>query len=416
MRFRIDPVAWSRAADIFAVLIAIFLPWSTSLVAIAVVLFVLTLLPTFDVRRFVQTLQGPECVIPLALFALSVIGTLWATDIPWAARLHGINPVAKLLLIPVLIYHFERSSRGMWVMTGFLASCAALLVLSWGSYVFKEPTGADSFGNPIYGIPVKDYIAQNYEFALCAFGIAGVVGQLMRDGRSKLAYLLIALAVLFIANIVTVATSRTILVCIPVLFAVFCLRHFGKLQIVSAAVIAVLLAAAVWAVSPTLRERVNNVSTEYQLYKSENASTSTGLRLEYWRKSSQFIEQSPVIGNGTGSIRTLFERDAVGKSGVSAEVVNNPHNQTFNVAIQWGALGVLVLWAMWFVHLRLFYSAGGLAAWIGLVAVVENVVSSAFNSHVFDFLEGWVYVAAVGVAAGMIRQQKLSPSRADVIS
>lgn len=414
---RIDPVAWSRAADIFAVLIAIFLPWSTSLVAIAVVLFVLALLPTFDLRRFVQTLKRPESAIPLTLFALAAIGTLWATDISWAARLHGINPVAKLLLIPVLIYHFEKSSRGMWVFTGFLASCAALLVLSWGSYIFKVPTVPPGYlGDPIYGIPVKDYIAQNYEFALCVFGIAGAVVQLFRDGRSKLAYLLIALAVLFIANIVTVATSRTILVCIPVLFAVFCLRHFGKLQIVSAAVIAVLLTAAVWAVSPTLRERVNKISTEYQLYKSENASTSTGLRLEYWRKSSQFIEQSPLVGNGTGSIRTLFERDAVGKSGVSAEVVNNPHNQTLNVAIQWGVLGVIILWAMWLVHLRLFYSAGGLAAWIGVAAVVENIVSSAFNSHVFDFLEGWVYVAAVGVAAGMLRQQKLPSTRADAIS
>jgi hypothetical protein len=33
--------------------------------------------------------------------------------------------------------------------------------------------------------------------------------------------------------------------------------------------------------------------------------------------------------------------------------------------------------------------------------VVQNVASSLFNSHVFDFEEGWIYVLGVGVAGGM---------------
>jgi O-antigen ligase len=40
-------------------------------------------------------------------------------------------------------------------------------------------------------------------------------------------------------------------------------------------------------------------------------------------------------------------------------------------------------------------------AWIGLVVVVQNVVSSLLNSHLFDFHEGWIYVIGVGVAGGM---------------
>ena len=32
---------------------------------------------------------------------------------------------------PVLFYHFERSSRGMWVFIAFLVSCALLMVMSW---------------------------------------------------------------------------------------------------------------------------------------------------------------------------------------------------------------------------------------------------------------------------------------------
>jgi hypothetical protein len=32
---------------------------------------------------------------------------------------------------------------------------------------------------------------------------------------------------------------------------------------------------------------------------------------------------------------------------------------------------------------------------------VQNIFTSLFNSHLFDFHEGWMYVLGVGVAGGM---------------
>src|SRR5450432_488794 len=43
----------------------------------------------------------------------------------------------------------------------------------------------------------------------------------------------------------------------------------------------------------------------------------------------------------------------------------------------------------------------GLVAWIGLLVVVQNIFTSLFNSHLFDFNEGWIYVLGAGVAGGM---------------
>jgi O-antigen ligase len=73
--------------------------------------------------------------------------------------------------------------------------------------------------------------------------------------------------------------------------------------------------------------------------------------------------------------------------------------------VQWGMLGIVILYAMWLVHLLLF-RGDGLASWIGLLVVVQNVVSSLFNSHLFDFHEGWMYVLGVGIAGGMVMQAK----------
>jgi hypothetical protein len=41
-----------------------------------------------------------------------------------------------------------------------------------------------------------------------------------------------------------------------------------------------------------------------------------------------------------------------------------------------------------------------------LLVVVQNVVSSLLNSHLFDFHEGWMYVLGVGVAGGMMLGQR----------
>ena len=76
------------------------------------------------------------------------------------------------------------------------------------------------------------------------------------------------------------------------------------------------------------------------------------------------------------------------------------HNQTLYVAVQWGLLGCIVLYAMWCFHLLLFRERS-LVAWVGLTVVVQNIVSSLLNSHLFDFQEGWIYVLGAGVAGGM---------------
>src|SRR5204863_2100456 len=110
---------------------------------------------------------------------------------------------------------------------------------------------------------------------------------------------------------------------------------------------------------------------DYQIYKELHQPTSIGMRLEFWQKSLWFFAEAPVIGHGTGSTRGLFEQAATGpKVLAEGQVVGNPHNQTLNVAVQWGIVGVVVLYAVWLVHLLLFRGEGPVA-WIGLLVVVQ---------------------------------------------
>jgi hypothetical protein len=52
------------------------------------------------------------------------------------------------------------------------------------------------------------------------------------------------------------------------------------------------------------------------------------------------------------------------------------------------------------------FRGGDFANRIGLLVVVQNVLTSVFNSHIFDFHEGWMYVLGVGIAGGMVLKSK----------
>jgi hypothetical protein len=399
-------------ADVFAILAALTLPWSTTLPGIFVPCWLGAAALVMDRRAFARLLKQPICYLPLALAGLAAVGTLWS-DATWSARLHGVGPALKLLVLPALFYHFERSSRGMWVFIAFLVSCSLLMVMSW--LVAMEPSLTLKAPNEPggRGIFVKNYIAQSQEFALCAVALAYPIIRLLQKGRIWPALGLGAISLGLIVNMAFVIVSRTALVTIPIMLAVFALLHlrwrtslliFGTLAI---------LAGLAFATSPPLQQTTSAFVSDYQRYKNENIPTSVGLRLEYWRKSLGFFAEAPVIGNGTGSILGLFERAATGSPhSATGHVIGNPHNQTLAVAVQWGSLGIILLYAMWLAHLLLFRGEG-LAAWIGLLVVVQNIFTSLFNSHIFDFHEGWMYVLGVGVAGGMTLAAKRRPAPPD---
>ncbi|MGY8662312.1 O-antigen ligase family protein [Bradyrhizobium sp. UFLA05-109] len=384
------------SADLLAAMIAASLPWSTSLPSIFVGLWLLVLTPTIDWRDYARCLRQPAFALPFAFLGLALAGLLWS-DAAWADRLHAIKPVAKLIIIPPLLYHIRRSERGAWVFAAFLASCALLAIFSW--IVLFHPEWKLT-ATASAGVPVKNYIDQSQEFTLCAFALALPTLTLWRERRLTVTLGCLALILLFVTNMLFVASARTALLCMPVLLALFAWRHLGRhaaLLLLAAAVAASLLA---WTTSPYLRQRITDVAVEYQHGHEDISHASTAQRLTYWRKAIASFAEAPLLGHGTGSIKRQFERAAVGQAGLEAEVVNNPHNQTLNVAVQWGLLGVVLLYAMWLVHLSLF-TGDSLAAWIGLVVVVQNVTSSLLNSHLFDFHAGWIYVLGVGVAGGM---------------
>jgi hypothetical protein len=385
-----DRLRLAQVADWLAVGTAASLPWSTSGTSILSALLLLAIIPTLDwasLRRELTTAAGG---LPVLLVALGMVGTLWA-DVGWHDRWGGLTSFLRLLAIPLLFVHFRTSQRGWYVFAAYAASCAVLLPLT--SFIHSSVKGEL--------VLVKNGATQSGEFVLCIFGLLFVILECIERRRWWWIAGCAAVILGMLANMAFVATGRTALVVMPVLLMLFAVKKLsGKATAFMFAGV-IVVAVAAWFSSPYLRYRTTELWTGYQQFKETNTITSSGQRVLFYLNSLQLIREAPVFGHGTGSIGPLFERIAKAHGSPEGWLSNNPHNQTFAVAVQIGVIGAGVLWAMWIAHLMLF-RGNGLPQWVGLIVVVQNIVGSAFNSHLFDFDQAWTYILGVGVAGGMV--------------
>ena len=395
----------ATGSDILAAAIAVSLPWSTSATSILVALWFFTLVPVLrwdEVRRESLTLAGG---LPVLLVLLGAAGMLWA-DVTLIERWKGLDSFLKLLAIPLLLVQFRRSGHGNWVFAGYLLSCIVLLAAT--TIVIAVPPLAAKFLH-FDNVIVKNAATQSGEFVICIFGLLYLLVGDIEQRRWPWALVCAAVVLVMLGNIFYFSTGRTALVTIFVLFVLLVFKIPNIKTIVGLLAAAIVLGIIAWMSSPYLRERTEAVQVEAQKYAKTNERTSTGERLEFWKKSAEFIRGAPIIGHGTGSIRTLFEKAASGQIGAAGVAAANPHNQTLAAGIQLGVLGMVVLWAMWLAHLILC-RGNSVAAWIGLVVVAQNITGSLFNSHIFDFAQGWTYVVGVGIAGGTILRQRAAAS------
>jgi O-antigen ligase len=404
---RLDRTKLVRLADGLAVAVAVSLPWSTSATAILMVLWLLAVIPTLDWAELRRELATPAGGLPVLLVLLGVLGMAWA-DVTLIERWNGVGSFFKLLVIPLLLVHFRRSDRGPWVLGGYALSCVVLLLLSFVLALWPESIFHFSRD---FGVPVKNAASQSGEFATCIFGLLFLAYESVMRRQWSCLLGLLAVILGMVANIFFVATGRTALVVILVLLVLFAFKRLSPRGILILFASAVAVGAAGWFASPYLRQRTETVWTDFQKYEASDARNSSGERVEFAKKSIEFIRQAPIIGHGTGSIHSLFIKSSIGQTGAAGSATTNPHNQTFAVAIQLGLVGAAVLWAMWIAHLLMFRGTS-LAEWIGFVVVVQNIVGSLFNSHLFDFLQGWVYVLGVGVAGGMALRKRAAEKSA----
>src|SRR6185295_1417638 len=107
---------------------------------------------------------------------------------------------------------FRRSDRGRWVLTGYVASCTVLLALAWTFVIWPQTA---FLSTPDAGVPIKSAAAQSGEFTICLLALSYLTIEQGRRGNWRNAAGALALALMFLGNILYVSISMHTYFIIP---------------------------------------------------------------------------------------------------------------------------------------------------------------------------------------------------------
>jgi hypothetical protein len=389
--------ALRRAADAAAVLLVVSLPWSTTATGILTAAWLILAVPTLSARDLLDECRRPRSAIGLLILATLAVSVLWSAG-TWRDVSIALGSLVKLLALPVLVVHLRGRPAAWTAIHGFLASVAVVLALSWIAIAW--PSGP-WWWMPQPGVATRDYGIQNVLFVIAAFAATHLGLDAWKAGRRERAAAYAVFVALLLASIVYVQVSRTTLFVLPVLALILAWQRTGSVKLVAAALAAVVVVgSAAWVTSDNLRARTFSVIAEIEAYREDGTITSSGLRLDYYLRSTSLLARSPWIGYGAGGTREVMAADARRTGASDWFVTSNPHNQMLWLGMQLGVAGLLLIPLLWFLHAGAFPRIGT-GSMIGLGVVVQNVIYGQLNSHLSDYTTGWIYVLMVGVCMAL---------------
>jgi hypothetical protein len=304
-------VRLARSADWLAAAVAVSLPWSTSATGILIAIWL-----TRCFRRSMSHCCDANWSPPRRTAGL-VVAVARARDAvgagAFAERLFGWAASTSCSSSRCCLRNSPLGARtlGALRISRLLRRAADRLVDPVRAYA--PPWGIILLPNKLPAFRSRTTSRRTPSFRLC-FRAARARDRAHARGASLLAVALLALAALFLADIYYVATARTALVVIPLLLAAVRSARVRLEGMAIACLAGAVLFAGLWFTSPFLRMRVLGGIQEISQYRDDNAVSSAGLRLEFWKKSARFIGEAPLLGHGTGSMRDLFSRSTLGRA------------------------------------------------------------------------------------------------------
>ena len=102
------------------------------------------------------------------------------------------------------------------------------------------------------------------------------------------------------------------------------------------------LAAALW-FTPLVRDRlVRSVDHEIVAYDQHHQATSSGIRIELWRRTLPMIASAPAFGHGLHQWEPLYRRSIEDMPNRQAFMMGHPHQEFLLILAEQGVAGLMV--------------------------------------------------------------------------
>nr|WP_323121716.1 O-antigen ligase family protein [Burkholderia alba] len=384
-------------------------PVSTALTNVFCALFAVALLSAPEFWRNLSSLiRHRSSLAALLLIGALALSVSYTVMIPKSIAWEWVAKYDKVLLLPFAVIAFKDSNPNWSAIArwSWFATLCVILLLSTTNYLGLTAIGpAHKIELPLSRAWVfKNHIAAGMFGALLFYQAADLM-LAARTNAARLCFAAIgALALLNVFVMLQGRTGQLIAIALALVVALRFILVQRKQAPVRAALTAGVLVAGVAAlviVACTMHGgRLMKVTTEVRQYQQTDAVTSTGLRLEWYRKGLDLYAQRPVLGYGAGGLQFEFAKLTEGRTKAEGQATSNPHNEYLLMAVQLGTVGVLLFVNLLVQILRDSRSLDArsrhlLLAWLAIFAI-----GSLANSLLLDFAEGHLLVLLAGILLG----------------
>ncbi len=367
-------------SQIFAIITAFVLPLSTAALEIFLILSVIFSLFAGKWREKYKIFCTNRVALMFVIFFVLFVVGLSYTSASKLEALHSLLKYSKFLLGFFLFSVFIEKKIAFYAVCAFLLAATITLFLSFSKYF----TGWDilhRFGSDS-GI-FKDHIFTGFLLAFTSY-CYGLIAFSIKKWRflSSLLFFLAIYDVLFI----NVGRSGYI-----IFFSLFFLSGWQQLRwrgLGIAFLLSIILLGSTLFSTNKLKLNFSATQTELQQYDKEKFDTSTGLRLTFYKNSLRLIRQHPWIGTGTGSFSHAYSHIETDHRADT----NNPHNEYLNIGVQFGLLGIMILFALFYTHWHESFKLEPMRKNFAQAILVSIAVGSLFNSWLLDITQGSFYV------------------------
>jgi len=230
-------------------------------------------------------------------------------------------------------------------LVAFALAMGAVLLISCGMDLGLIPQRALDHSAPAMRNTVfKEYTQQG--LALLVFGSMALAVAVDAPSTRQKAFFSAA-ALLALINIVVMLGSRTAYLTLIPLLAYWGWRILARGRVswrhtVAACSLIVAIPAIVWFTPPVRERLVVSIAHEVQLYAGQRVPTSTGIRLELWRRTLPIIATAPVFGHGLHEWAPLYRQSIEGLPDFDAFLMGHPHQEMLLILAEQGVVGLLV--------------------------------------------------------------------------
>lgn len=306
------------------------IPLNSSAKSISLIITVILILGTKINRLSMSILLKQAWVKALMIFlTVIVLGCIWSPA-SWAQQAFVIQKYSKVLWLPLLALGFTDKKIRFWGLHAFIAAMfltclVALIKIYWQDDVLSANSGS----------VFRNYIMTGHMMAFASY-----LSLYFAVKNRRFSWLYLSLFALFSYEVLFISQGRTGYFIYFILIAVLMIQMLPKKQLWLGGLLIILSGFLLLNLSPKMQQGLVEIKNNVLHYQQGEKNTSVGFRLQFQHFAYQLFKENPLLGCGTGGFVYHFNaRNPVPAWGSD---LNEPHNQYWMIAAEYGVLGMMV--------------------------------------------------------------------------